>query len=699
VVLHRLIRSEVADDLGDKGLARRELEAAAIGDETPRSVLELFYERADALYRELDDPAALAAACRRLAAIKALEPHERLLYARAAVRAMTRGLPFGEADAALARARASTPGDSELAFALDLGRAVLALRSEPVPREASHAVLELYQAQTLPYRRRAVILDAVDRAAQIGADPVIEQLARAWIEGARPGTAERRGAERLFRRAFTGRGYRHLAAGRLDKAREEFDAVAQKTESLEALVSSLDVRISSGERPQAILAARLGTSSAPLGGAGEGASARPGAGEATPLARFVEAYLLARQLPALEGEAHARAVAEARALLRASRPELGSRRMVWELEGALRHEVFLARGDLAAAEGANAHYLVALEQSRTNPRLHALVLGQLGLLHGGVGNQRIALRYLLARERLPIPADEAGLAIRLAEARALLHVGEEAAATAAAERALAMVDGAPALAPYRVLALDRAALCNLAAARFDRALALYDAELPLLGAPGPGTARNLVVARLARAAAALGAGQPRRVLDDLSEAERALADPAIAAALQWPQLTPEETVRAYRLIASGLRANASRALGRLDEAQRALEDRRALLLARFADRDRDEDMQALTLVEARLADVAAERRDLDGAGAWLGLGLGHADALVARTHAAVDPGQLDVLLFAAQLRALAHARITFDLVARLADASERLGREHDRSFRTYQRWFEIYETLATAPPP
>jgi hypothetical protein len=682
VILDHVVRSEIADDLGDKGLARRELEAAAIGDDTPRSVLEVYYERADALYRELDDPAALAAACRRLAAIPGLEPEERLLYARAAVRAMTRGLPFAEADAALAGARSSAPADSELAFALELGRAVLTLRSEPVPREARHALVALFKVQTLPHRRRAMILDAVGRAAQLGADLVIEQLSRAWLESAVPGTTERRSAERLFRRAFTGRGYRHLAAGQLARAREDFDAVVQHTASIEGVVSSLDVRIAAGERPEAILEER----------------ARTSPGDETSLGRFVKAYLLARQLPALEGEAHSRAVAEARAALRASRAELGNRRVVRELQGALQHEEYLATGELTPAERANAHYLVALEQSRNNVRLRALVLGQLGVLHGRVGNHRIALRYLQARERLPIPADPAGLAIRLAEARALLHVDREADAAAVAERALAMVEGTPALAPYRVLALDRAALSNLAAARFERALALYDAELPLLGAPAtPGAARNLVVVRLARAAAALGAKQPQRVLEDLAEVDRGLAEPATAAALQWPQTRPEETVRAYRLIAAGLRANASRALGRLDDTQRALEERRAVFLARLAARDRDEDLQALTLVEARLADVAAERRDLDGAGAWLGHGLGRADALARRTHAAVDPGQLDVLLFSAQLRTLAHSRIPFDLAARLAEANERLARLRDPAFRTYQRWFEIYETLATAP--
>jgi hypothetical protein len=65
----------------------------------------------------------------------------------------------------------------------------------------------------------------------------------------------------------------------------------------------------------------------------------------------------------------------------------------------------------------------------------------------------------------------------------------------------------------------------------------------------------------------------------------------------------------------------------------------------------------------------------------------------------VDRGQLDVLLFAAQLRAHGHAQLPFDLKARLAEASQRLAQQGDRGFRSYQRWFEIYEALATAPAP
>ena len=321
VVLDHVIRSEIADDLGDKAKARSELEAAAVVDSTPRSVLELYYERADALYRELDDRVALTAVCRRLAASKAFEPDDQLQYARAAVRAMVRGLPFAEADARLARERAAVVGEPELAFAIDLGRAVLALRSAPVPAEVREALVTLYRAQTLPHRRRAVVLDAIQRAAHIGADRVIEELARAYLEGAQPGE-ERRSAERLYRRAMTGRGFRQLGKGRFAEARADFDAVARKTASLEGVVSSLDVRLLSGEAPATIAAEY----------------APDGAGDAAPLARFADAYLLARQLPGLEGDAHAQAVADALAALRSSWADLGSQRAARELHGALLHE-------------------------------------------------------------------------------------------------------------------------------------------------------------------------------------------------------------------------------------------------------------------------------------------------------------------------------------------------------------------------
>src|SRR5690606_19981416 len=174
----------------------------------------------------------------------------------------------------------------------------------------------------------------------------------------------------------------------------------------------------------------------------------------------------------------------------------------------------------------------------------------------------------------------------------------------AADQALAMVDAKPRLARFATLALDRAALYNLAAGRFERALALYDRELPTLetGASDAEGLRNRLVVRLARCAAALGAGQPQRALEDLDTVDRDLATPAVQATLSWAHATPRYVQRSYRIIAAGLRANAETQLGRLDTAARALEQRRSLFLEQFAESDRDEDIRAVTLAEMLLAE-------------------------------------------------------------------------------------------------
>ena len=182
------------------------------------------------------------------------------------------------------------------------------------------------------------------------------------------------------------------------------------------------------------------------------------------------------------------------------------------------------------------------------------------------------LGYLLERDKLPYTDNAEGLDVLLSKAQAFLHVGREADAAVAGDAALAMIARNPALAPYRLLALDWAAVDNLAAGHFARALALYDQEIPLLDASrAPLTERNRIVASVSRAAAAVGADEPSRALLDLDYVEKRLGDPKTMATLQWPHATAEQVVRAYRLIASGLRANAYRELGRLDAEAQAIE--------------------------------------------------------------------------------------------------------------------------------
>jgi tetratricopeptide (TPR) repeat protein len=675
VAFAHVVRSEIADSIGDITQARTELEAVTLDRTTPAAIVEAYCQRADAFYRTSGDREALADLARRLSESEDLSPDAKLRYARAAVRAMVRGLPSDDAAARLARERQSSADGSELAFTLDLVRAVLGLRDAHPPQAVRDALLALYAAQTRPDRRLAIVEDTVRRATEVGADGVVEHLAQSHIEAFARGTRERDGAERLYRRVMTGRAYRRAAERRFDEARADFDAIVAQTGSYEAVVGSIDMRIKAGEATATIRASYAKSGIPPA------------------LSRFATAYVLARELPKLEGDAFEKADADALVALHASWSELKEKRIVQALDGALLHEEYLRTGDLADAEKANVHYLIALELVGNNPRFRAMILGQLGLLHTQVGNYRIALGYLVDRDKLPYTDNAEGLAVHLAKARCLLHVGRDAEAAATADEAVAMTERTPAQAPYRALALDRAAVDNVAAGRFARALALYDEEIPRVDAEsGPLAGRNRFVVRVSRAAAAVGAGQPARALVDLGEVDRDLSDPKRIAELQWPHASIEHVVRSYRLIATGLRAKASGALGQLEDEERAILSRHAILDDRFTRTKRAEYERDEMLVETQLALNASQRHDLVGSAKWIGSALARADDLRARANGDLDKDQLDVLRLAAELTVASGALLVPDLGKRLQATSAELTAKRETapaSFATYARWFEI----------
>jgi len=669
LLVGHIIRSELADALGDKREARRELEAAEPHEKTPRAIIELYAERADAFYRSLDEREPLFAAYRRLAGIASLHPDVRLGYARAAVRAMYRGRRYDQDDRLLAEVGRSEPAESELAFALELGRDLRLIR-DARSTGARDALLELYKRQRRPDRQRAVMLEAVARASDFGADGVIEDLAQDYVDDVPRGTAERTRAEALYRHAWLGRAFRERAQGDLTAARADFDRVVQHTHSLEALVGSIDLSMRAGERHEAI-ATRILASDQPAW-----------------LKAFAQAYLKAHDLRTLRGEAHARAVDAALALLRGSWADLRRQRLAQALIGAIRHEAYLETGDFAEAERASGNYQVALRGLKSNIRLRAMLLGQLGLLQTQVGNFRIALTSLDEREQLPYVDDAAGLAVRIARARALLHVGHTQQAADSAEQALAIVDHTPRLAAYRVLALDRAALYALAAGRFEQALAHYEPVLAFTEGSSTNQ-RNRVAARLGHAAAALGARQPEKTLADLTAVQEVLDSPGAATAFALPHAAAKDVIRNYRLISSGLQVNALRQLGRGADATRALERRHELLMEQFKQSDRDEDLRELTLVEIQLANNAVERADRAAAAHWAAATLDHASALGERTQTHLPQEELDGLWLAAELDAFHSIRVGEKLPAQLKNALSELARHPDRSGRSEARWLEI----------
>lgn len=676
--LEHVVRSEIADSIGDKTAARAELEAVSLDASASGPVVEAYYERADALYRELDDRDALVVVCRRLSEIAALTSEERLRYARAAVHAMVRGLPFDAAAKRVARERATVTADAELSFALEMAEAVLDLRDAHPSPSATERLLALYARESSATRRRALVDEVVARASQVGADEVVQALAQRYIVDVRRGTTDRRPAERLYRRVMTSRALRRASERRLTEARADFDAIAEHTDSYEAIVESIDLGLEAGES-MASMGARY---------------TKPGTPRA--LSHFTRAYLLARSLPALEGESATRATTEALALLRASWAELAGRRIVDAVQGALLHDRYLRTGDLAFAERANISYEIALDLMGRGTKLRAMVLGQLGMLHTQVGNHRIAIGYLDDREKLQNPnaTGPTELAIRLAHARALMHVARESDAATIADRAVAMVERQPALAPYRVLAIDRAAVCNLAAGRFARAVALYDLLLPQLdAATDPMAARNRFVARVARAAALVGSNQPERGLADLDVVERKLNDASFVEELTRSHVSSAHAVRMYRVIALGLRARAYRAQGRLDEEARTSSARHALQETAFLATQRAEDERSLMLTEMQLAQNGRDRGDPEATATWLTRALSRADDLRARAGGQLDNTQLDALWLSAQLTLEMKTVLVRDLAERLEGATSAIAASHDASLRSYERWFEAYLPL------
>ncbi len=678
--LVHLVRSEIFDSLGDEARARQELEAVTVDETTPAPIVEEYYQRADAFYRKLDDRESLVATCRKLSTDSGLRPDEQLRYARAAVRAMVRGLPYAEADARLARERAgATAAEAELLFAIDLARGVLAIRDSHAPQSVGEALLALYAAQARPGRRRVLIVDAVQRADDVDADDVLDALVQRDIHDVKRGTHERGEAEDIYERLILARAYERLAARRYADARDDFEAVAEQTGSFEADVGAIDVRLRMGEAPAAI-AARYDPRRVP--------AAR---------AHLAQAYLVARQLPRLEGDAHAKAAAAALAGLEASWSELSEERVAQALFGALLHEEYLLTGDLGTAERANRHYLIALELAGESPRFRAMILGELGLLHTDVGNYRIALGYLLERDKLPYADDAEGLDVLLSKAQALLHVGREADAADAGEAALAMIARTPALASYRLLALDWAAVDDLAAGRFARALALYDDEIPLVdGWRSPLADRNRTVTRLSRAAAAVGAGEPSRALVDLDAVDKRLDDPQVVATLGWPHATADQTLRAYRVITTGLRASADRELGRWTAEAQAIQSRLAILGEQRAATGRVENDRDEMLADAQLAWSAMRRHDTAAAAEWIGRALARADDVHAHSNA-LDRQQLDVLWLAAELTLSTRRTLVPDLRRRIEQALAEIAARGERSLRTHERWFEIFASLLTGP--
>ena len=677
-----IVRSEVADAIGDKALARSEIEAVRIEVVDTPGVLELYADRVEALYRELDELPPLVDAYRRLATHRSLGTTDHIAYARAAVRNVLRGLPRADALAALDTFEAE-PG-SDLAFAASLARVLLEVVDAWPTKETKAHVLAFYEAQQTPERRRAVVVDVMEKSWERGADDIMQDLVELYVKDVPKGTVERRRAARMYRRMIEDRAYSRLGKGDDAGSRDDFHAVARNVGSLESWTGYLDRRLHEGATVEQ-LEAELAT---------EGHDQNGGA------ARYARAYLIARGLPELRHKEDAQRAADAAlALLRGAWSELKEQPEAVALVGAVLHEQFLRSADHDAAEKATAAYLVALDLARHNPRYKALLLTQLAMVQAQVGNWRIAIDYFDQREKLPFVDDVNGLTHRLVKARTLLHLDRDDEASKLLDLALATVDKAPAMLAYRPLVLDRAALYHLSAGNFERSLVLYDQLVPMLAKDRTtGGARNRFVVGLAQAAAALGAKKPQLAVDQVNGVEKLLETPGIGRVLRWPHATEQQVKWTYLVITTGLLAKALLALDRLPEARTELLEREDMYQQQLKLGAVDALVRQLALNDAQLGALALRQHEGTEALARATLAVDRLEPVMKRSNQVFDTDQLVALWLAADARLQSDAKGALPVRQLLADGIDRLSARRDEKSSSLRHWLEIELALLGEGP-
>lgn len=694
--LARLALSEVQDDLGRKHEAWQTFSAVRLDQVRDPLVLEIHAERARAIYTLRGDRDALLDVYRNLAADPAFDILGRLRFAERFVQELLRGVPRPQRQGLVDAWVARLEPESELALVIQVASWLLQL-DDGTEEEVRKGIFELYKNNKDPDRRRALVLATVRAASRQGNEYLQYQFATSWASWLRRGDPERKHAEALYRQVVLERAYTELSRGDIAGARASFYAATVQTTSLEAHIGFIEARLREGGGDViATYEKRF--------------ARKPDSAERA----FVEAYLLARELPAMTDPAAFEAAAGAAVghLRRAADtwPRSMEIHHVW---GTVLHQRALRSGSKQDAAGAHSHYLLALDLARANPRFRAALLQQLGLLQAALGNHRIALDHFIQRDRLPHVRPEGELGLHMAMARGYFHIGSHAEAAARAERALALVEANTDLAQYRPLVIDRLALYLQNAGEHARAQALYRSLIDIVDAAGTasevGAPVNRVKARVGAASASLSAGEyddaAARVRDiesllNSGEALRPAAAPAAsidasgAASLAGADV--RFGTRDYQILLAGLLAHAHRGLGRYEAATAAMERREKLLASRFAQSDVDEDLLELARARYHLAEYAYRQNDLAGARVHLEQGLRRSDELNRRTGSGVNEVGLRLLQAYAELHihgGVALSTYALDLSAQLTAAYEFICKHRSPRWDRERFLFGLYLTM------
>lgn len=598
-----LVLGEVHDDTGHKDEAERRFAAIDPGRIGDPLVLEVYAQRARAVHGLRSDRPALLEVHRALAAHPSFATLDRLRFAEAFVEELLRGVPESERAGRVAAWVDQLPPESELALMIQVAGWLLQLAPER-QEEVRAGIFELYKGNKDPDRRRALVLATVRTASRQGNEYLQYQFATSWVSWLRRSAPEHKYAQSLYRQVVLERAYTELAQGKVAEARASFYATTLNATSLEGHIGFIEARLREGRRDvESTYAQRFAKT--------------PG----SPEYAFVQAYLLARALPATSDlAAHERAAARAIDLLRSASVTWPRSMEIQHVWGTVLHQRALRTGKRQFAIDAHSHYMLALDLAADNVRFRAALLQQLGLLQASLGNHRIALQHLADRDRLPHVQPEAELNLRMAMARSYFHVAMYPEAVAAAQQALALTESALGLGRFRPLVLDRLALYNQAAGGHVRAFELYETLLSMTAPEAAGDAPdkdsaelNRIKMHLGAVAAALGAGRHAEALEHITTVEKLIAASKSLAAeraridIGRPATRFDRTD--YEILVAGLRAQAHRGLSDLPAATKAMERRLALLARRHGQTETDDDLLEMARAAYHLGEYAFRAGD------------------------------------------------------------------------------------------
>lgn len=657
----RLARAEIFDVIGDKAQALKLIDGLDLKQVKDRMVLLTWAERALPILRDLGERDRALAGVTALCHHFSLSVGERLDWSEQLIDLLLRGQPQTARAGLIAAWREKLEVDSEVAFRFDLEALLLKLdgtHDEAVHSEVRQAVFELYREHTFLLERRALVSATLRKAAETNSARMLYQFANSWASWVDKGHVERDRAVALYRQVVLERGYVREAEKNWLDAHGSFWGLTVVTDDLEAWIGVIDMADKAGRKNE-------------LADITKRYKRTPD----HPVVHFVAAYDQARKLASLRDPERKKEVLDAaQAELDKAAPGLLSSPAIHHLRGYLAHQRFLGGYDRSAAFSAHSHYLMGLDLARGNPRYEAAILHAVGLLQAAVGNHWIALEYLNRRAELPFMTPQTRLSLLLARARSLFHIGREAEGASAARDAYKLANATPELKAWVPLCLDRAALYAYAAGELKRASTLYRLLEPMMGTSGAEVARsgNQLRAAVMQAAAELAAGQFAEALAALDRADRlarATDDDALMAGARPYQRTMTMRVEDYRVIMTGLRAQALRGLGRDKDAGQALAARRVALQARIESGGGDDTLLQLAAVERDLAAVAAKAQDKDEAARRLEAGLAHCATFQKRTGTVAPPVRLVLLRAYAELHLFGKVPLSAlrrDLVGELA---------------------------------